>query len=409
MDKNIAVTGVGVVSPIAIGKDDFWQAQEQGKNGIGEISSFSTKDFNVHVAGEISNFSPSVFLELKDSNNFSRSTLLLLVASKLAIKDANVDINNLTTRDIGICTGTTFSHFSSIVQLDREVIFDGFRCANPALFPSTVLNAPSSHVSIKFNIQGFNTTLSTGYTSSLEALQYSMFALETGRAKIVFSSACEALSMPVFFGFHKLGYMAGLKGAALNCPFDRRRNGPLFGEGAVVLCIEDEANAINRNVSILAKIRSVDSFYESFHMGKINPKAKGLETVIRNVLKNAKLEPSQIDYISSCSNSSCDLDKIEVSVLKRIFGDNLNKIPVSSIKSMIGETISPSGNFQIISTIGAMIKGIIPPTINYLEKDPECDIDCVPNKSQKKDVKFALIISFGPGGYNSACILERGG
>jgi 3-oxoacyl-[acyl-carrier-protein] synthase II len=294
-----------------------------------------------------------------------------------------------------------------MIEFDREVLTEGLDFSNPALFPSTVLNAASSQVSIRFNIQGFNSTISTGYTASLEALNYALSALATNKAKTVLVGGVEALNLSLFFGFHKLGYMAGLKGELLSCPFDKRRNGPLLGEAAAMLCVEESERAEQRGAPIFAKIRSVANYFDAFKIGKVHPQGLGLEKAVRKALEQAKIEPTGIDYISSCANSSVDLDKIEVSVLKRVFGVNLARIPVSSIKSMIGETISASGVLQILSCIGAMVKGLIPPTINYKEKDPDCDIDCVPNKAQDKDVKLALVVSSGPGGYNSACILER--
>ncbi|MDD2689049.1 MAG: hypothetical protein PHT41_02730 [Candidatus Omnitrophica bacterium] len=180
-----------------------------------------------------------------------------------------------------------------------------------------------------------------------------------------------------------------------------------MGEAAVLFSIEDLTAAKKRNADIFARIKGLSSFFDAFQMSKVHPQGEGLEKAIKTVMDETGVSPSDIDYISSSANSSKELDKVEVKVLKKIFGANLDKIPVSSIKSMVGETFSTSGALQIASCIGAMSRGIIPPTINYQEPDPECNIDCVPNKGQRKEVKTALVTSFGPGGYNSACILEK--
>ena len=408
MDKLEAViTGIGVVAPNGIGKDNFWLSLEQGKDSIGNITSFETDKFSVHLAAEVKNFEPKNILGPKGLRNLDKSALFLTTASKLAMDDARLEITEANTDKIGVSTGTTFSHLWSIAEFDKEVFKDGLDFANPALFPSTVMNAASSHVSIRLNIKGFNTTLSTGFTSSLSALKYTLDALDTKKAEIILSGGVDVLTSPLFFGFHRLGYMAGLKGKPLSCPFDKRRNGPILGEAAAMFCIESIKTAIERKTKILARIRSVSSFFDAFQMSKVHPQGEGLEQAIRNALDEAGISPTEIDYISSCANSSQDFDKIEVKVLKKIFGKDLDKIPVSSIKSMVGETLSASGALQVASCIGAMARGLIPPTINYKEKDPECRIDCVPNKAQKKNVKIALITSFGPGGYNSACILEK--
>ena len=407
MKENAVITGIGVVAPNAIGKTDFWNKINAGKNAIGKISTFPTEKLSVKLAGEIKDFEPKNHLGPKGLRNLDRSTLLLLTASQQAIEDAKLQITDSNTDDIGVCTGTTFSHIWSIIEFDKEVTEGGLSGANPALFPSNVMNAASSHVSIRFNIQGFNTTISSGYTSTLEALKYSLIALETAKAKTIFCGGVDSLTYSVFFGFNKLGYMAGINGKTISCPFDKRRNGPVLGEAATSFCVENEKTAQHRGNTIYARILGVTSYFDGFKIGKIHPEGKGLEIAVKQVLDNTGINPSEIDYISSCANSSSDLDKIEVQVLKRIFADKLKSIPISSIKSMLGETLSASAGLQIASVIGAMKTGIIPPTINYSEKDPECDIDCVPNTGRKKDIKTALITSFGPGGYNSACILEK--
>jgi 3-oxoacyl-[acyl-carrier-protein] synthase II len=328
-------------------------------------------------------------------------------AAKEVLEDAKLEITDANTDEIGVATGTTFPHLWSMIEFDREVLTEGLDFSNPALFPSTVLNAASSQVSIRFNIQGFNTSVSTGYTSGLQALKYSLRALENQKANIVLCGAVESLALSLYFGFYKLGYMAGITGDALSCPFDKRRNGPLISEAAAMFCIESIDDAKLRQVNILAKVRSVNCFFDGYRIGKIDPQGEGLEKAIVNALEEAGIYTQDIDYISSCANSSPELDRIEAKVLKRVFGKNLSKTPASSIKSMLGETLSASAALQIASSIGAMQTGFLPPTINYREKDPECDIDCVANKAQEKEVKLALVVSFGPGGYNSACVLEN--
>ncbi len=406
-NREYVISSIGIVAPGAIGKEAFWGFLEKGISGISNIESFPTDKFSVHIAGEVQNFDPKTYLGQKGLRNLDRSSLFLMAAAKLALDEANLQITEANTDEIGVSTGTTFPHLSSMLEFDREVFKDGLEFSNPALFPSTVLNAASSQVSIRFNIQGFNASVSTGYTSALQALKYARELLDNGKAKIVLCGAVESLTLSLYFGFYKLGYMAGINGEAISSPFDKRRNGPVLAEAAAMFCLEDEASAKSRNAQIFTKLKSVSCFFDGYRIGKIHPEGEGLEIVIRKAISDAGVSASEIDYISSCANSSQDLDKIEVKVLKNIFGERIAKIPVSSIKSALGETLSASGALQIASCIGAMQSGVVPPTINYKEKDPECDIDCVPNQAQKKDVKLALVVSFGPGGYNSACILEK--
>jgi 3-oxoacyl-[acyl-carrier-protein] synthase II len=408
MQRNrFAITGIGVVAPNGIGKKDFWSALEEGKSAIGDIASFETDKIPVHNAGEIRNMDPVIFLGGKELRNPDRNSLLLLAATKLALDDGKIKMPPMNGDDIGICTGTTFSHLSSIMEFDREVFREGLDFANPAFFPLSVMNAASSQVSIRFGIKGFNTTVSTGYTSSLTALKYSLDALENRNAKIVLSGGFDVLTPSVFWGFYKLGCLAGLKGIPLCCPFDKRRNGIVLGEAAVMFALEEIQSARERNANIFSKIKSVVTYSNPVHIGRSGLKGKGLETAIRAAIDEADVELKDIDYISSCSNSSRDFDEIEVNALKKVFGNHLINIPVSSIKSMVGETISASAALQIVSCVGAITRGVLPPTINYEEKDHLCDIDCIPNKAREKDVKVALITSMGPGGYSGACVLER--
>lgn len=385
------ITGIGVVAANATGKEKFWNALEAGNSAAGEV-----KDFNAEA-----------YLESKRLRNLDRNALFLVTAAKLALDDAKFSVTEENTDTTGVTTGTTFSHIWSIAEFDKEVFTEGLNFSNPAYFPMTVVNAASSHASIYFNIQGFNATLSTGYTSGLEALRYSINALKNQKAAFVLSAAMDTLNASLLFGLTKLGYIAGIKGPAISCPFDKRRNGPVPAEAAVVFAVETADSARKRKAKAYALIKSVASFFQPFRMGKIHPEGKGLEKCIRDALNEAQLSPEDIEYISSCANSSLDMDRAEVAALKKVFGSRLKEIPVSSVKSMLGETFSASAGIQIASCLGIMQRGIIHPTINYEQKDDACDIDCVANKSRKKQVKYALVTSIGPGGYNSACVLEK--
>jgi 3-oxoacyl-(acyl-carrier-protein) synthase len=204
-----------------------------------------------------------------------------------------------------------------------------------------------------------------------------------------------------------LGYLAGIKGPALLCPFDRRRNGTLLGEGAAVFCVENLGSARKRRAPVLAKVKAVSGYFDGNKIGRVNPSGEGLEKTVRQVLDASGMSTQDIGYISASANSSPELDRAEARVLKNIFGGSLKKMPVSAIKSMLGETISAAGSLQIASVIGAFSRGKIPPTINYLQEDPECQLDCVPNQARHREVKTALVLACGPGGYNSACVLEK--
>jgi 3-oxoacyl-[acyl-carrier-protein] synthase II len=401
------ISGIGAITPVGIGKESFWRALEAGENGVNPVKNFSPRKLQVPLAAEVTGFIPEEILGPKGLRNLDRSALLLMAAAKQALDDARFVVTEKNTDTVGVATGTTFSHLAPIAAFDREVFSEGIEFTNPALFPATVINAASSQVSIRFNIQGFNATVSTGFTSGIESLAYALNALRTRQAKTVLAGSVDILSYPLLFGFHRLGYVAGLTGPAISCPFDTRRNGPVPGEGSAVLIVEDMKTAVQRKAVPWARVKSVVRSFSARGIAKIHPRGAGLEKAVRQAMDSAGLNPKDIDYISSCANSTQDLDRIECLVLKNVFGAALARIPVSAIKSMIGESYAAAGTLQMISVIGAMHRGLIPPTINSADQDAACAIDCVPNAARKKRVRHALITSFGPGGYNSACILEK--
>ena len=405
--KRIVITGLGVIAPNGIGKEQFWTALKEGRSGIKPIKRFDTSGFKCKLAGEINNFRPTDFLGFKVLKNLDRTTRLLCSAAKLAIEDAKLNINYKNTDDFGVCTGTTLGYLWSIAEFNKEAIKDGPLFTDVALFPGTVVNAASSQVSIRFNIQGFNTTVSTGYSSSIDALKYAVDFIRLGRVRAVLVGAVESFALVNFIGFYRLGFFAGIKGEELSCPFDRRRNGIILSEGAAVIAIEDEEYAKNRKANIYAEVKGVGNCFDAYKTGKYNPEANGLKESIKKTITNSGLGITDIDYISASANSVPEQDRLETKAIKDVFGRSAYNIPVSSIKSMIGEPFSAGGLLQIAASIGSIANGFIPPTINYKVKDKDCDLDYVVNKSRVARINNVLINNFGPGGSNASLVISK--
>ena len=405
--RRIVITGLGVIAPNGIGKEDFWSALKEGRSGIKPVTRFDTSAFKCKLAGEIDDFQPTLFLGLKGLRDHERTARLLCSAAKLAIEDAKLKIDHDNTDDIGVCTGTTWSALWNIAQFGKELIEDGPLFTNASLFPAMVINAASSQVSIRFNIQGFNTTISTGYSSSIDALEYAIDFIRTGRIKAVLVGAVESLSLASFLGLYRLGFFAGINGEEISCPFDKRRNGIILGEGAAVIIVEDEEYAKERKANIYAEVKDIGNCFDAYKMGRYEPGAKGLKESIKTALKNSDLNIADIDYIGASANSVPEQDRLETKAIKDVFGKYAYNIPVSSIKSMIGETFSAGGLFQIAASIGSMFCGFIPPTINYEIRDDDCDLDYVPNKSRITRINNVLINNYGPGGNNASLVLSK--
>jgi 3-oxoacyl-[acyl-carrier-protein] synthase II len=408
MKRKVVISGIGVLSPIGIGRDNYWEGLFQGKAGFREITLFDTAPFQVHRAGEITDFDPLSLLGKKGLRDLDRSTRLICSAAKLAIDDTGLQITDENSHATGVSIGTTFGSLHSISQFDRTGLIEGPRFVNPSHFPNTVINSPSSQVSIRYKIKGFNTTISTGFCASLDAFSYAADFIHLNRADVVLAGGVEELCEETFAGFYQLGCLSGKDGSEpISCPFDARRNGIILSEGAAVLVLEDEGHALNRGATILARVLGYGNAFDPLADSSFNHAGKGLRNAIMHALKEASLNPEDIDYVCACSNSSKGLDKMETGVIKEIFGKNAYSIPVSSIKSMLGESFSASGALSLSAGVGAIQKGLIPPTLNYKKKDPECDLDYVPNETRRKRIKNVLVTSTDLYGQNTAVVLGK--
>ena len=407
--KRIVITGTGVLASTGIGKDAFWDGLKEGRSGMKPVSLFDTTSVRSKMAGEISNFDPKSILGPKGLRNLDRTTLLVLCASKFALEDAKLQhpIPEEETDYFGVSLGSTMGSVWSISEFDKESLREGPRAVNPALFPNTVINSPASHISIKFNIQGFNSTISTGFCSSLDAIYYALNMMNLYEYKVVLAGGVEELCEQTYKGFHKIGHLAGSRPGKeeVNCPFDKRRNGILMGEGACIVILEELEHAKKRNAKIYAEVLGYGTAFDPKSKNIYSPKAEGATEAMEFSLEDAGLKKDDIDYISASANSTLDCDVMETRAIKNVFGKRAPKIPISSIKSMVGESFSASGAMNLGASIGVLEKGFIPPTINYTKQDKRCDLDYVPNKAKEQKVDKIILNSFSPVGNNSCLIV----
>jgi len=411
MKKRIVITGIGVLASNGIGKDAFWKALREGKSGIKPVTLFDTSNLKSKLAGEISNFDPKAILGPKGLRNLDRTTLLAMCASKMALEDAKLPypVPEEETDIYGVSLGSTMGSVWSISEFDKESLREGPRAVNPALFPNTVINSPASHISIKFNIQGFNSTIATGFCSSLDVLYYAVNMMNLYDYKVVLTGGVEELCEQTYKGFHKIGHLSGSRPGKeeIDCPFDRRRNGIIMGEGACIVILEELEHAQNRNAKIYAEVLGYGTSFDPKSKNMYNPKAEGAGEAIKNCIKDAGLSEDDIDYVSASANSTLDCDVMETRALKNVLNKKAKEIPISSIKSMIGDSFSASGSMNLGASIGVLEENFVPPTINYEKPDKRCDLDCVPNEARKQKVDKILIDSFSPTGNNSSLIIGR--
>ncbi len=413
MDKRIVITGLGVLASTGIGKTEFWSGLKEGRSGMKPITLFDMSTCRTKLGGEINDFKPEAILGAKGLRNLDRTTKLTLCAAQLALDDAGIKypLTEAETDEFGVSLGSTMGSVWSISEFDKEALRNGPRSVNPALFSNTVMNSPASHVNMRFNIQGFSSTISTGFCSSIDAIYYALNQMELYDYKVVLSGGVEEMCEQTYKGFHKIGHLAGSRASKeeVNCPYDKRRNGIMFGEGASIVILEELEHAKKRNARIYAEILGYGTCFDPNSRNIYNPKAEGAIEAIKNCLDDTKISTSDIDYISASGNSTLDCDYMETNAIKNVFGAKAKKIPVSSVKSMIGESFSASGGLNLAASLGVFEEGFVPPTINYVHQDKRCDLDYVPNKSQKNRAKNILIDSFSPTGSNSTLMVGKYG
>lgn len=400
MQKRVVVTGLGIISPGGIGKEAFFDGVANGRSAIKQISLFDTGTFRVKTAGEIQDFKPEDILGPKGLRILDRSTKLVNSAAKLAIDDAKIEINEENSRNIGIAIGSTLGSVHSISEFDKESIREGPHYVNPALFPNTVINSPASQISIRFNIKGFNATIATGSSASLDAINYAADFIRLGRVNMALAGGVEELCLQIFLSFYKTGLLAGLKEGSieLSCPFDGRRNGIIFGEGAGVFVLEDLESAVKRGAHIYAEI-------SGFGTG-LND-TEGIKKSIQTSLYKSGLSAKDIDCICAGANSTIDSDRMEASVIKDVFAKEQDKVYISAVKSMFGEGYSVSAAMQLASALCAIEKKLILPTINYEQMDTACNLKNIVAKPVSATIDKILVNAFGFGGTASSLVVSE--
>ncbi len=409
MNSRLVITGISILSPLGVNKEEFWNNFTNGVSGIKDITLFDVSRYKSKKAGEISDFDAKVFLGKKGIRHIDRTSLLVSSAAKLVMEDAGITHEIYSEDDLGIVIGSTYGSIGSISSFDLEGLEEGPTFVNPMDFPNTVLNAPASRVSIFCNATGLNSTISTGTASGLDAIIYASDFLKLDRGKAVLAGGVHGLTADIFWGAYRSGILSGSRNGdiEISAPFDKRRNGFIIGEAAALLVIERLEDALERDAKIYAEIKGYGC---TFNPDKVSLDDFDTTQGVRCIsiaMKNAGLNIEDISYIAACANSSVTGDKMEAKIIKDYFGDYADKIPVSAIKSMTGECLDASGSIQSVAGVLAINNGIIPPTINYQEKDEDCILDCVPNKSRGAEVNNVLINSFSDTGNISSIIISK--
>jgi len=395
----VVVTGIGVVSSIGIGTERFWKNLIAGKSGISRITGLDTKGFRTHRGGEIKNFKPQQFIEYHDK--VGRSSQFLVAATKIAIKNARLDLSGFEPSKRGVMVGISALEPKAQEEITRVWVTKGVKRITHSMVVMASARACSAVAGYEFRLGGLNMIIPTACSAGNYAIGYGYDLLRSGQLKIAFCCGSEAFSRTIFAGFNRLFAVAPDKCS----PFDKNRQGMITAEGAAVLILETLDGALKRKANIYAEVLGYGLSCDASSMTV--PSKEGIKKVMERAIRNARVRKEDIDYISAHGTGTINNDRAESAAIREMFGPLADKIPVSSIKSMLGHTLGAGSSMEAAGCCLSIRDNVIPPTINFKTPDPECNINVVANKALRKKVDIALNNSFAFGGNNAAVVFGR--
>lgn len=410
MINRVVITGAGLVTPIGIGKEEFWQSLIQGKSGITKISYFDTSEYPAKIAAEVKNFDFMNFISPKEANRMDKSTQFSIVSAMLALEDSKLKITGKDDYSTGVIIGSGIGGIGTFEKQHKMLLEKGPGRVSPFFIPMMISNISAGEIAIKIGAKGPNGVITTACASSTHAIGIAFKLLQHGDAQIIFSGGTEAAISPMALaGFCKMRALSIQNDdpSRASRPFDKERDGFVMGEGAGILVLETLQHAKERNANIYAEILGFGMTADAYHITAPAPDGECTAKAMEIALRDARIKPSQIDYINAHGTSTPLNDKLETLAIKKVFGRHAYNLKISSSKSMTGHLLGASGGVEAIATAFTIKNNIIPPTINYNSPDPECDLDYVPNKSEKKIVDYAISNSFGFGGHNGVIVLGK--
>lgn len=409
MKRRVVVTGMGAVSPLGLNVATTWKNLIAGKSGIDVVTRVNPDDFPSKVAGEVKGFDPEAFIDKKDARRMDRFTKYAVAASKMAVEDANLTINDENAERVGVWIGSGIGGMETYEEQFRVGLEKGWRRVSPFFVPMMIPDMASGQVSIQLGAKGINSCTVTACATGTNSIGDAFKAIQRGDNDIIISGGAEAplvhMSFAGFCSAKALSFNPDPKTASR--PFDKNRDGFVMGEGAGVLVLESLESAQKRGARIYAELMGYGSTGDAYHITAIEPGGPGATRSMRMALNDAEMSTEDIQYINAHGTSTALNDGNETLSVKTVFGDYAYKIPMSSTKSATGHLLGASGGIEAIFAIKAIENNLVPPTINYETPDEECDLDYVPNEAREHHVDVAMSNSFGFGGHNATLIFKR--
>ena len=402
---------MGVITPIGIGKENFWSALLAGKNGIGKITRFDATDLSAQIAGEVPDFDPVQFIDKKELKRMDRYTQFALAATKLAIEDSKLELEKIDGDRAGVFIGSGIGGMETLHTQYEKVFTKGASRISPFFIPMAITNMAAGNVAIAFNLRGACECVVTACASGTNAIGDSFHLIQRGDADLMFAGGSEAAISPAgVAGFAAMKALCSDHNddpAHASRPFDKNRSGFVMGEGAGIILLEELEHAKNRGAKIYAEIVGYGRNDDAYHITTPAPGGISQAKCMKLALDDAGLKPEEIDYINAHGTSTHFNDKGETEAIKNLFGEHAYKIPVSSTKSMTGHMLGAAGGVEAVATVLSIENNIVHPTINYETPDEGLDLNYVPNVAQKHEVNTAISNSFGFGGHNACVVFKK--
>ncbi len=410
MGRRVVITGLGAVTPIGIGISKYWNALLDGKSGIRKIDRFEIDEFSSQIAGMVDDFNPKDFFEAKAARRMDKSTQFALASAIMAKDDADIDFSEYDPYRIGVVLGSGIGGMETLDTQFRTMLQKGPKRVSPLFIPMMISNILAGQIGMYFKAKGPNMVITTACASSTHAIGVSYRIIREGEADIIISGGAEAAITPLALaGFCSMKALSTRNDAPEKAsrPFDKERDGFVMAEGGGILILEELEHAKKRGAKIYAEVVGFGMTADAYHITAPDPEGEGARKAMELAISDAGLKPEEVDYINAHGTSTPLNDKLETLAIKKLFGEHAYKLAISSNKSMIGHLLGGAGAVEAIATAMTLKEGIIPPTINYENPDPECDLDYVPNEKRVKDVKVAISNSFGFGGHNASLVLKK--
>ena len=408
--RRVVVTGLGLVSPLGTGVEKNWRALMEGRSGIRKISRFAADGFASRIAGEVPDFKAENYIEAKEIKKMDLFIQYAIGAATMAMDDSGLKIDEQSAEGVGVIIGVGLCGLETIETTKEALLNGGPRKISPFFIPKVISNLAPGHVAIRFGAKGVNWTPTSACASGTHAIGEAFHLIRRGVQDAVIAGGAEATITPL-----GVGGFAAMKALSTrneepeqaSRPFDKDRDGFVIGEGSGILILEEREQALKRGAKIYAEVIGYAANGDAYHMTAPAPEGEGAARCMRLALKDAAIAPADVDYINAHGTSTEYNDANETTAIKAVFGEQAAKLAVSSTKSMTGHLLGAAGAVEGVYSALALHHGMVPPTINYQNPDPVCDLDYVPNKARKADIKIALSNSFGFGGTNGCVIFRR--